>query len=362
MLNTFLERLGLRTADTISAPVFDGELRPNQDLDLCRLIGRELGDIDDVTIAGDGTPIVSQGNRLLAVSGHWFAPQTATLACFPGRCGAVCGLDGGGIAVAIDGRKIAIRGGPFAGMEITEAGGRPFASITAIAAAGSRLVIAEGSATNGTESWRRDLLERNASGRVVDLDLASGRSTILAKSLAWASGVAVGPDGAVVIAEAWAHCVTKFDAGGRVIARRENMPAYPGRIAIADNGGYWLSCFAARTQLVDFVLADRSFSKRMMAETPENFWIVPTLATTDHPFEPTQLGAVKQYGAKKPWAPARSYGLVIRLDADLSPLASLHSRVDGKRHGITGLVASGRQVFIVSRGHEKLMSHEEASE
>lgn len=360
MFGALLEGLGLRSSDAVSAPVFDGELRPNQDLDLCRLVGRELGDIDDVAIAGDGTPIVSQGNRLLAVSGHWFAPQIATQSRFDGNCGAVCGLDDGGIVVALDGRRIVIVGGPFAGREITEAGGRPFASITAITESQGRLIVAEGSASNGSEDWRRDLLERNASGRVVDFHLATGRSAVLADNLGWASGVAPDADGGFVVAEAWAHSVTRFDAGGKVVARYENIPAYPGRIAASADGGYWLSCFAARTQLVDFVLADRRFCQKMIATTPEQFWIAPTLAATDHPFEPTQLGGIKQYGAKKPWAPARSYGLVIRLDRELSPVASLHSRVDGKRHGITGAAADGGRLFIVSRGHGKLLLHEEA--
>ena len=33
-------------------------------------------------------------------------------------------------------------------------------------------------------------------------------------------------------------------------------------------------------------------------------------------------------GMHKPWAPSRSYGLVVRLDAGLQPLASLHSRAE----------------------------------
>ena len=43
-------------------------------------------------------------------------------------------------------------------------------------------------------------------------------------------------------------------------------------------------------------------------------------------------------GILKPWAPPRSYGLVIRLDADGQPLYSLHSRVDGDNHGVVAAV------------------------
>ena len=361
MFGAILETLGFRVPETRSAPVFDGELRPNQELDLCRLVGRDLGDVDDVAVASDGTPLVSAGRRILAVTGHWFAPQISTAAKLDGRCGALCALTDGGLAVAVDGTRIAIIGGKNAGRQLDEAAGQRFTAITAMAAQGSRLVIAEGSSTNGVDAWRRDLFEANTSGRVVEIDLATGRDSVIASGLAWASGVAITADGGVVYCEAWAHRVTRHDSTGSTVALYKDIPAYPGRLSPAPNGHFWLSCFAARTQLVDFVLADRNFTRRMMAELPEAFWIAPALAATDHPFEPTQLGGVKQYGAKKPWAPPRSYGLVVRLGQDLGPVGSMHSRVDGKRHGITGVAASDRRTFFLSRGHQKLMLHEEVA-
>jgi hypothetical protein len=175
--------------------------------------------------------------------------------------------------------------------------------------------------------------------------------------LAWPQGVASRANGDVLVSESWTHCVRSL-SDKRFIY--ENIPAYPGRLCASDDGGFWLACFAARTQLVDFLLADRRLSERMMSEVDEEFWIAPTLAATDHPYEPTQLGGVKQYGAKKPWAPARSYGLVIRLDSELAPIASLHSRVDGKRHGMTGVAAAGGTLFMTSKGNGKLLRHEES--
>ena len=56
-----------------------------------------------------------------------------------------------------------------------------------------------------------------------------------------------------------------------------------------------------------------------------------------------QGGGLKQLGILKPWAPTRSYGLVVRRDAEGEPRASFHSRADGRRHGITSCVeADGR--------------------
>ena len=47
-------------------------------------------------------------------------------------------------------------------------------------------------------------------------------------------------------------------------------------------------------------------------------------------------------GIHKPWAPSRSYGLVVRLDAAMRPVASFHSRANGHRHGVTSAIEVGR--------------------
>ena len=43
-----------------------------------------------------------------------------------------------------------------------------------------------------------------------------------------------------------------------------------------------------------------------------------------------EIGRIKKLGIQKPWAPARSYGLVARLNAEGEASESLHSRVDGQ--------------------------------
>jgi hypothetical protein len=357
MVTAALRRLFLGVEQPPS-PVFDGVLRPNQDLDLCRLVARGLDSPDDVVVIG-GAPVVSAGSRLVRVTGHWFAPLQSVVATLDGVCGAMVALPDGGLAVAVDGARIVFFGGRHDGRTERAAAGNSFAAITAIAVDGDRMLVAEGSDQNTIADWRRDLFQRNSSGRVVEIDLVSGRSNLVAGALAWPQGVAVLPNGDVLVSESWAHRVRWLGGRGQGF---ENIPAYPGRLCASPNGGFWLSCFAARTQLVDFVLADRRLSERMMQEVDEEFWIAPTLAATDHPYEPTQLGGIKQYGVKKPWAPARSYGLIIRLDADLAPVVSLHSRVDGKRHGMTGVASAGGAVYMTSKGNGKLLRHEEDDE
>jgi hypothetical protein len=60
-------------------------------------------------------------------------------------------------------------------------------------------------------------------------------------------------------------------------------------------------------------------------------------------------------GVIKPWAPPRSYGLVIRLNAEGTPLYSLHSRVDGINHGVVSAVEIGGDLVLVAKGPGRVL-------
>lgn len=60
-------------------------------------------------------------------------------------------------------------------------------------------------------------------------------------------------------------------------------------------------------------------------------------------------------GVLKPWAPPRSYGLLVRYSSDLTPLYSLHSRVGGRNHGICAAVEKGDDLFALSRGSGRIV-------
>ncbi len=61
-------------------------------------------------------------------------------------------------------------------------------------------------------------------------------------------------------------------------------------------------------------------------------------------------------GVQKPWAPPRSYGLVLRVAADGRVIGSLHSQVDGKHHGITGIVEHAGRLLVASKGAGRLLA------
>jgi hypothetical protein len=191
-----------------------------------------------------------------------------------------------------------------------------------------------------------------ATGSVWRVDLRSKAATCIADGLAFPNGVLV-DGGRIAVSESWSHRILRFDADGargRPEVVLEDLPGYPGRLAAAANSGAWLAIFAPRSQLIEFVLRERAYCARMLREIPRSQWIAPTLRSGASFKEPMQGGAVKVHGIFKPWAPTRSYGLLVRLDADLAPLASFHSRADGRRHGIVSACEWGGGVVFASRG------------
>ena len=93
----------------------------------------------------------------------------------------------------------------------------------------------------------------------------------------------------------------------------------------------------------------------MMETVPPNLWIGPALDDRFNYREPTQIGRIKKLGIQMPWAPARSYGLVARLSAAGEAIESLHSRVDGRIHGVMAVRQVGARVLAVSKGSNCLV-------
>ena len=135
----------------------------------------------------------------------------------------------------------------------------------------------------------------------------------------------------------------------------DSLPGYPSRLAPAAGGGYWLTCFALRTQLVEFVLREPGFRKRMLKEIEPAYWIAPALNSGNTFLEPMQGAHLKMMGVVKPWAPPRSYGLVIRLTEEGRIRYSLHSRFDGRHHGVVAAVECAGHLYLLAKGCNRLL-------
>lgn len=345
----FANRFLGRGDATITVPSFDGALKPNQRLEAAEtLLACEAPE----DLATDGRNLyVADGRRLLRFDGH----AATELRSFDRPISALCTLPGGNLAIAFAGREVRLYPDAAAGEPGATITDPAFNAINALTAAPDGTLIAtDGSASSGVDDWARDLMELNRSGRVFRIDPGSKSVTQLAGKLGYAFGACASGDG-MLVSESWRHRLVLVSPGGATRVVLAHLPVYPSRLSRAVDGGYWLTAFTARTQLVEFVLREPAYRRRMMAEIDPAYWVAPRLRSGLSFKEPMQGAHIKTMGVIKPWAPPRSYGLVIRLSAEGTPLYSLHSRVDGVNHGVVSAVEVGDDLVLIAKGPGRVL-------
>ena len=338
----------------IALPPMDGAIRPNQAIETAELV-LEIERPDN--LAFDGRRVFfSSGAAVLAFDPAQDVAKAETLTVFESEVTCIAADRGGNLAVALDDGKVLFAAGPREGQRISDPGARPSCP-TALLLNEKDLIISHGSRKHSPLGWKHDLMERNASGSVWRIDLASAKPTCIAEGLAFPYGVVVDPGGNIAIAESWRHRIVAAaqPGGGATAALLDHLPGYPARLSPAAGGGYWLCVFAPRSRLVELVLLERDFCTDMFREVEPDYWIAPSLSSGRSFLEPLQGGGIKQLGILKPWAPSRSYGLLIRLDANFQPIGSFHSRADGARHGVTSCVDLGDRVMVACKGGDAIV-------
>ena len=338
-----LDRLLGRGDYSVTVPPMDGALRPNDELEDAPA-ACALPDADNLALLGS-RPVASSSRSLYALDTK---PPTL-IKTFDSDITCIAGMPDGTCIVGLANGVLAIVGGPRDGQTVTLS--RSLLCLTAISVIDAdTIVVANGSETNRPSQWADDLIGKGRSGSVWLVTLSDGNARKIADGLAFPNGAMVdGPS--VIVSEAWANRLLRIPlTGGRAEVVLENLPGYPARLAVDPSGGSWLSVFAPRSQLLEFVLREDEYRARMMREVPRDHWIAPTLRSGRSFLEPLQAGGVKQLGVLKPWSPSRSYGLLVRLDRDFRPRASYHSRADGSRHGVTSTLVTGDTVWFTAKG------------
>jgi hypothetical protein len=160
----------------------------------------------------------------------------------------------------------------------------------------------------------------------------------------------------MVVSESWRHQLVRFSATGNRATVLTHLPGYPSRLAPASDGGAWLTLFAPRNRLIEFVLQETHYRQDMIDQVPPAYWIAPALASNRSFLEPLQCGGIRTMGIHKPWSPSRSYGLVVKLDRDMQPQFSLHSRANGTRHGICSVAEKDGRLFVGSKGGDCVLA------
>ena len=347
LVGDIIDRVLFPNRELHAIPVLDGAFSPNQRLDHARQLGDEIERPDDLALGPDGALYVSSGAAILRCAGDDFAERTV-FASFASPVG--------GLAWTADGRLLACvskqglvalsSAGDVVG-KLESAGGEPIAcpiSVT-VAADGTDLrdrriarqsagALAGGSDAEpcrlGSVDILRPGLERCARARG-QTRLALGRCRLARRR---------GGLGRRILGASTDGVLARGQSPAR--DRQELRGLSELASCAAPAGDYWMAFFGVRTQLTEFVLREREFCEAMMKTVPPELWIGPTLDGRFNYREPTQIGRIKKLGIQKPWAPARSYGLVARLNGDGEAIESLHSRVDGRIHGVTAVAPSGR--------------------
>jgi hypothetical protein len=348
-LRNFADRFLGRGDATITVPSFDGALKPNQILERAEIVASFDAPED---LATDGkTVYIANGSAIF----DYRNGQPVEVRRFDKTITAFCCLPDGGLAVVLDGREAKVFASASATTPIATITDPAMAAVNSVAPGPSgNLIVTNGSATRSYQQWPHDLMERGRSGSVLSLDIKSGRVQTLASGLEYAFGAcAVGNE--CWVSESWRHRVIAVSPQGSRRTVLGHLPAYPSRITQASSGGFWLTAFIARTQLVEFVLRENAYRRRMMKEIDPEYWIVPKLKSGQSFLEPMQGAHIKTMGVIKPWAAPRSYGLVIRLDPNGAPLYGLHSRVDGVNHGIVAAVEADGSLFVLAKGPGRLL-------
>ncbi|MEI7599127.1 MAG: hypothetical protein WCJ41_07370 [Aestuariivirga sp.] len=332
--------LDLFRGKAVTIPPMDGALKPNTALDDGEVVAAALAP-DNLAVLR-GVPIYSS-HREIRQLGY----DHAVVGTCPADVSAIAVAEDGTLAVGLEDGSLKI------GDRMVEG----FNGITALAFQGNNLYVTNGSDHFRPSQWVSDLMHRNASGSVWEVDVKGGQRRKLAGGLAYANGVVVdAANNRLIVSESWRHRLSAVPlAGGNATEVLGRLPAYPGRITSAPRG-YLLALFAPLNRLVEFVLQEPQYRADMMREIDSRFWIAPTLSPPHSFLEPLQNGGVRSMGVHKPWSPSRSYGLVATLDNALQPMTSYHSRANGRFHGVTSALAVDGAILATSKGGNHIIS------
>ncbi|MCQ8873381.1 hypothetical protein NP945_16230 [Mesorhizobium sp. LMG17149] len=337
--------LGLFRGKAVTIPPLDGAFRPNTRLDDAPAFA-EMTEPDNLLVAGDRL-LASSGNAIHSIAA---GAEPVVVETFPSAVTALALSPSGELTVGLESGKLLI-GGSDVSLPAD------LSCITALAYADDgTLWLANGSAEHAPSQWAADLMKKGASGSLWKRDAADGDFRKVAGEIAFPYGLhPVGSD--VLVSESWRHQLVRFDgATGSRSTVLTHLPGYPARLSPSADGGAWLTLFAPRNRLIEFVLQETHYRQDMLSQVPPAYWIAPALASSRSFLEPLQCGGIRTMGIHKPWSPSRSYGLVVRLDQKMQPQFSLHSRANGTRHGICSVTAKDGLLFIASRGGDCILS------
>jgi len=337
--------LDLFRGKAVTIPPMDGAFRPNTALDEAAALAA-LPTPDNLALLGPDL-LVSSGNHL-----YRLAPGSLPVLwqSFDAPITALAVSATGELAVGLETGVLLVDDQPQHLVEEVKA-------ITALAfAPDGALWLANGSAEHAPSDWAADLMRHGATGSLWCRHAGGEAFHRMVAGLAWPYAVLPRPGGRIAYTESWRHRVMERDAEGAITALIELIPGYPARLAPTAEGGALMSVFAPRNRLIEFVLQEKHYREEMIAQIPREHWIAPALSSGRSFLEPLQCGGIRTMGVHKPWSPSRSWGMVVRLDRQMNPIASWHSRANGHRHGVCSALEHAGQVIVAAKGGDVILT------
>nr|WP_319389829.1 hypothetical protein [uncultured Cohaesibacter sp.] len=328
----------------VTIPPMDGAFRPNTVLDEADVL-THLSEPDNLAVY-KGELIATSGNAIYAINK---GAEPKLLRAFEAPVTALAVSTSDKLAVALETGQLFVDGEPVRLLEEIKA-------ITALAYSyDGSLWLANGSSEHACSDWAADLMSKKACGSIWVRHSPKEAFEKVAGGLAYPYGLCPLSGGRVAFSESWRHRVMIMDAEKNISVLIDQIPGYPARIVPTADGGAILSVFAPRNRLVELVLQEKHYRHDMMESVPREYWIAPALYSNRSFLEPLQCGGIRTMGVYKAWAPARSYGMVVRLGKTMNPLTSMHSRANGNRHGVCCAIEHDGQIIVASRGGDVLL-------
>jgi len=169
-----------------------------------------------------------------------------------------------------------------------------------------------------------EIMESKGTGRVLAYDPRTRQTRTIAKGLVFPNGVAMHPDGSVLVNETGRYRVLKIDpTTGRMTDWIANLPGFPDNINPGPNGTYLLGIISPRSEWLDDNAGKPAMRKLAMRLPP----------------------------AMRP--KAKHYGHIVQLDKDGNVLRTFQDP-EGEYHDGTGAIVFEGQMYVTSLHEDDL--------
>lgn len=177
-----------------------------------------------------------------------------------------------------------------------------------------------GAQANGTTMAASllEIMESRGTGRVLAYNLRTRQTTIIADGLVFPNGVAMHPDGSVLVNETGRYRVLKIDPeNGRMTDWIANTPGFPDNINPGPEGTYFLGLISPRSEWLD-TNAGKPSARKVAMRLPASM---------------------------RP--KAEHYGHIVQLDESGKVLRTFQDP-EGAYHDATGAIVHGDQMYVTS--------------